>query len=136
MQKDWKEISDDDILNFEDSQTGKMSRYDRIMKQKNIESILSLRDKLTGLMQTIYSSSQGMKDRTDKLITIYDEHEKSQGKQQKIIVALTVVIALSTAVYTWITWQSVSAMRESNSIQLQSLELEKIKLQKSNKKNG
>jgi hypothetical protein len=38
---------------------------------------------------------------------------------------LTVVLAISTALYTWITWQSVAAMREANEIQRQLLQLQK-----------
>lgn len=129
MPKDWKQITDDEILNFEEAHTAKMARYERIMQQRNIESLISLRDKLTGLMETIYRASQGMKEKTDELITLYDKFTQSQGRQQIIIIILTVVIAASTTAYTWITWESVSAMREANKIQMQILELEKEKLQ-------
>ena len=80
-------------------------------------------------METIYRASQGMKEKTDELITLYGKFTKSQGRQQIIIIILTVVIAASTAVYTWITWESVSAMHEANKIQMQLLELKKEKLQ-------
>ncbi len=129
MPKDWKEITDDEILNFEEAHTAKMARYERIMRQRNNESLNSLRDKVTGLMETIYRASQGMKEKTDELITLYGKFTKSQGRQQIIIIILTVVIAASTAVYTWITWESVSAMHEANGIQTQLLGLEKEKLQ-------
>ena len=128
MPKEWNELTDDEILNFEEAHTGKMARYERIMQQRNIESLKSLRDKLTGLMETIYRASQGMKGKTDEIITLYGKYTKSQNRQQLIIIILTVVIAASTAVYTWITWQSVSAMKEANNIQMQLLELEKEKL--------
>jgi uncharacterized protein HemX len=61
---------------------------------------------------------------SDKLETRLIEAERiqkeaatSQTKLQRVTIALTVVIALSTVVYTWITWQSVQAQREANQIQ-------------------
>ena len=128
MPEDWKEITDDEILNFEEAHTAKMARYERIMRHRNNESLNSLRDKVTGLMETIYRASQGMKEKTDELITLYGKFTKSQGRQQIIIIILTLVIAASTTAYTLITWQSVSAMREANKIQIQILELEKENL--------
>ena len=128
MPINWKDITDDEILNYEEANTAKIARYDRIMQLRNIESLYSMRDKITGLMETIYRASQGMKDKTDELITLYDKFTKSQGRQQNVIIFLTVVIVVSTLVYTWITWQSVSAMREANNIQVQLLELEREKL--------
>ncbi|MEX0739046.1 MAG: hypothetical protein WD071_06875 [Pseudohongiella sp.] len=117
MPKDWKDISDDELLNFDGAQTNLISRYERIMQKKMIENVNNLNLKITGLMETIYRASQGLKDR-------FDASAKAQKKQQNIIIALTIVIAISTALYTFITWQSVSAMRESNDIQRQLLELE------------
>ncbi len=127
MQKDWKEIPDDEILNFEDAHTGKMARYERIMQKKSIEAVIGLRDKVTGLMETIYKASQGLQEKTTELISLYGKISHAQGRQQKILIVLSVVVAVSTAVYTLITWQSVAAMKEANEIQRQFLELEKSK---------
>ncbi|WP_434113091.1 hypothetical protein [Methylocaldum sp. GT1TLB] len=127
MPKNWNEISDDEILNFEDAHTGKMARYERIMQQKSIQAAIGLRDKVTGLMGTIYRASQGLQEKTTDLISLYEKISNAQSRQQKILIALSIVVAVSTAVYTVITWQSVAAMREANEIQRQFLELEKSK---------
>ena len=117
MPKDWKEIDTDEVLNFEGPQTAQIARYERIMQQRNVEATTLLKDKVTGLAETLYRASQGIQGK-------YESFSKSQTKQQNIIIALTIVIALSTTVYTFITWQSVTAMRESNKIQNQLLQLE------------
>jgi hypothetical protein len=127
MTKDWKEIPDDEILNFEDAHTGKMARYERIMQKKSIEAVAGLRDKVTGLMETVYRASQGLQDKTNELMSLYEKISHTQGRQQKMLITLSIVVAVSTAAYTWITWQSVTAMREANEIQRQFLELEKFK---------
>src|SRR6266446_2382469 len=114
MPKDWKEISNDEILNFDGSQTAIMARYERIMQQRSTEAVIGLREKVTGLMETIYRASQGIQEKTDKLLELYNRISASQSRQQTVVICLTVVLAISTALYTWITWQSVAAMRESN----------------------
>lgn len=126
MSKDWKEISNDEILNFDGSQTAIMARYERIMQQRSTEAEIGLSDKVTGLMETIYRASQGIQEKTDKLLDLYDRISASQSRQQAIVISLTVVLAISTALYTWITWQSVAAMREANEIQRQLLQLQKV----------
>jgi len=62
----------------------------------------------------------------------YEAYAESQAKQQNKILWLTIVIAISTAAYTIITWQSVSAMKESNNIQKQLVQIE-LNKQKHNK---
>ena len=76
-------------------------------------------------METIYRASQGIQEKTDRLLELYDRISRSQARQQAVLIALSVVVALSTAVYTWITWQSVAAMRDANEIQRQLLRLQK-----------
>jgi hypothetical protein len=129
MPKDWQEVSDEEILNFSDAQTGVIARYERIMQKRSIDAVTSLRDKLTGLMETIYRASQGLQEKADEKIrelsAIYERTSKSQSRQQVVLIALSIVVAASTAAYTWITWESVAAMRESNDIQRQLLELQK-----------
>ena len=123
MARDWKEIDTDEVLNFEGAETKKIARYERIMQQHSIEATNQLSDKITGLMETIYRASQGIQNK-------YDAYSRSQSKQQNIIIALTIVIAISTAAYTFITWQSVAAMKEANSIQRQLIEFEMSKVEK------
>lgn len=125
MPKDWKDISSDEILNFDGSQTAIMARYERIMQQRSTEAVTGLRDKVAGLMETIYRASQGIQEKTDKLLELYNRISSSQARQQTVVIVLTVVVAVSTALYTWITWQSVAAVREANDIQRQLLELQK-----------
>jgi hypothetical protein len=124
MLRDWKEISNDEILNFDGSQTAIMARYERIMQQRSTDAVVGLRDKITGLMETIYRASQGIQEKTDKLFELYNSISRSQARQQIVIIVLSVVVAVSTAAYTWITWQSVAAMREANEIQRQLLQLQ------------
>ena len=66
MAKDWKDLTDDELLNFDDAHTATMSRYERIMQKRSIDALAGLRDKLVGLMETIYRASQGLQDRADK----------------------------------------------------------------------
>lgn len=126
MPKDWKDISDDEILNFSGPQTAEIARYERIMQKRSIEATIGLRDKVTGLMETVYRASQGFQEKTDKLIELYERISKAQGRQQLALVILSIVVAASTVAYTWITWQSVAAMREANEIQRQLLEFQKV----------
>lgn len=128
MPKDWKDLTDDEILNFDGAHTAKMSQYDRIMRQKNIMALNSLRDKVAGLIETIYRASQGTQKKAENLISLFEKSAKSQSRQQIMIIFLTVVIVVCTISYTLITYQSVSAMRDSNRIQIQMLELEKEQL--------
>lgn len=125
MPKNWDEIPDEELLNFEDAHTGKMARYERIMQKRSTDAVLGLRDKLTGLMQTAYRASQGLQEKADQLFEQSARISRSQGRQQLVLIILSVVVAVSTAVYTWITWQSVEAMREGNEIQRQLLAFQK-----------
>jgi hypothetical protein len=74
--------------------------------------------------ETIYRSSQGMQEKFDYAASEQQRAFTAQSRQQFLVVGLTLVIAAATAVYTWITWESVVAMREANSIQRQLLELQ------------
>lgn len=125
MPRDWKDISDDEVLNFSGPQTAEIARYDRIMQKRSIDAIVGLRDKVSGLMETVFRASQGFQEKSDNLFHLYERISKAQGRQQLVLVILTVVVAASTVAYTWITWQSVTAMREANDIQRQFLELQK-----------
>ena len=127
MPKDWKEIDIDELLDSKGSQTAQASaRYDRIMSQRNIEATNLLKDKVSGLAETLYRASEGIQNK-------YNAYSVAQTKQQKKIFWLTVVIALSTAAYTFITWQSVTAMNESNTIQNKLLQIELNKQKEHNK---
>ena len=65
--------------------------------------------------------------KTDELFSLYRQFAESQRRQQVMVaVTLSTVIAVATALYTWITWESVVARREANEIQKQLLELQKV----------
>ena len=93
MPKDWKDIPDDEVLNFEEAHTGKMACYERIMQKKSIDAIVSLRDKLVELMEAIYKASQGLQAKTDQLFALYERISRSQGRQQLILVHEQVNVA-------------------------------------------
>ncbi len=121
MPKDWKEISDDELLNFNGPQTAEIARYQRIMEQKTFTALMEVRAGLFDVKRSMHVV-------TDKLVDRFVEFEKtqkdaaaSQRVLQGVAIALTIVIALSTVVYTWITWQTVQAQREANQIQREAL---------------
>lgn len=126
MSADWQKITDDEILNSTGMrENATIARYERILQKRMTDAALELRDKLTGLMETAHRASQGLQEKSDHLIGAYKEISESQGRQQKAIIGLSLVVAMSTVAYTWITYESVIAMREANVIQLQLLELQK-----------
>ena len=100
MARDWKQITDDEILNFDGPQTAEIARYERIMRRRSIEATRNLRDGLTELMQTLHRSSQLTKEGADALLQEQKKASISQRRQQIVIIALTVVIALSAVLYT------------------------------------
>ena len=139
MPKNWDEIDMNEMLNFYDAHTGKMAQYGRIMQHQLTKSVSFLSEKLTGVMETIYRAHQGFEKKTDELqnsyteisqkqIESYKQIAESQSRLQKWIIALTFIIAFSTVAYVFITWKSVSAMKESNEIQGEFLAIERIKL--------
>ena len=139
MPKNWDKIDINEMLNFDDAHTGKVAQYGRIMQHQLTKSVSILSEKLTGVMETIYRAHQGFKEKADELqskytkisqkqIDSYGQIAESQSRLQKWIIALTFIIALSTVAYVFITWKSVSTMKEANEIQRQFLEIEKTKL--------
>ena len=126
MNADSKDDSDEVIVNFTGARDNPTTaRYERILQKRLTDAVRELKDKLTGLVETIYRASQGLQEKSDRLSTLYERFSRSQGRQQLALIILSVVVAISTAVYTWITWQSVVAMREANEIQRQLVTLQK-----------
>lgn len=121
MPKDWKDITDDEILNFAGPQTADIARLDRILQKRSTDAVLQLRDKLTGLIETIYRASQGLEEKAKEVMNQYKSAADAQRRQQNMLLILSIVVAISTVTYTAITWQSVKAMREANTIQRQLL---------------
>jgi hypothetical protein len=64
--------------------------------------------------------------KTDELFSLYKQFAESQRRQQlTVVIILSAVIAVATALYTWITWESVAARREANELQKQLIELQR-----------
>jgi hypothetical protein len=64
--------------------------------------------------------------KTDELFVLYKQFADSQRRQQvAIVVILSAVTAIATALCTWITWESVAARREANELQKQLIELQR-----------
>ncbi len=117
MPKDWKEIDLDEILNFDDAHTGQMARYERIMRQREIEALSNVHAGLLDLKKVIHASSDKLEKRMEVLEEKLEASAQTQSKLQKITLWLTLVIMLATVMYTWITWQTVTVQREANEIQ-------------------
>lgn len=117
MLKDWKDLTDDEILNFAGSQTADIARYQRIMEKKTIDALLEVRAGLFDVKKSMHIVTEKIEARLLEFAKLQRESAVSQRRLQRVTIALTVVIALSTVVYTWITWQSVQAQREANRIQ-------------------
>jgi len=133
MPKGWENISDDEILNYDSDHIGHLHRFERIMQKKSIDALNNVRDKLTGLMETIYRASQNLGGKTDEITQLYEKISRSQARQQKILIGLFIIIACSTVVYTGITLHSVATVREANRIQNKFLKLELRKFQQTQK---
>lgn len=117
MTKDWKEISDDEILNFDGPQTAEIARYDRIMRKRTVDALSQVWAGLFDVKKSLHIVSDKLEARLLEAEKLQRKSAESQTKLQQVTIALTIVIAISTVVYTWITWQSVQAQREANQIQ-------------------
>ena len=105
MAKDWKEISDDDLLNFDGANTGQMAKYERIMQKRSQEALHQTQKEIWNLSSRIDTSTDRLVGVGNKLIQKIEEDAKSQERHQKAIVFLTIVIAIATVFYTGITWE-------------------------------
>jgi hypothetical protein len=125
MPRDWKDLTDEEVLNFDGPQTAEIARYDRILQKRSIDAMLALTSGLSGLGDTIYKMHQGLKDKADEAFKIYERESRAEARRQKSVVWLTIVIAVSTVVYTGITAASVLATRQANQIQRDALDWQK-----------
>jgi hypothetical protein len=124
MGKDWKEISIDDILNFDGPQTAEIARYERIMQHRTIEAMNGLSgrldsvvEKLVGVMETIHRVGQLAQEKADQAIQAADKASTSQGRQQRAMYVLTGALFACTLFYTIINAWVALEMREGNEIQ-------------------
>ena len=98
MGSNWKNISDDELLD-QTSINDKPGQHARILQKRST-------DAMTRLTETIDRASQ------------------VQSRQQWVLIVLSLALVLCTAAYVWITWESVSTMREANEIQRRLLEIQ------------
>jgi preprotein translocase subunit SecG len=117
MPKDWKAITDDELLNYDGAITAEIARYDRIMTMKMHNALGDVWGGLFDLKKTLHAATEKMEARLVEADKTQQKAAASQTKLQRVTIWLTVVIAVSTVAYTWITWQSVQAQREANQIQ-------------------
>jgi len=143
MTRDYKSISDEELLNYEDAQTAIMDRYRRIMQHRNNEVMLQVAKQLQGVSETVYRASQladargtqaiakvddfiGKVDeamsKADDAIQRADSAAREQKRQQKVMKALTVVLAVSTVVYTIINGFTAYEAYQANKIQRELLD--------------
>lgn len=117
MPKDWKDISDDELLNFNGPQTAEIARYERIMAKKTETALMEVRAGLFDVKKAMHIVTEKLEARLLETEKIQKAAATSQTKLQWVTIVLTIVIALATLTYTWITWESVQAQREANQIQ-------------------
>ncbi|MFH1674227.1 MAG: hypothetical protein ABIF87_12480 [Pseudomonadota bacterium] len=120
MPTNWKDINEDAILDFTDANTGLMAQYQRIMERRSRDAMESLKDQVSHLTETLQKESNALQEKTQQLIKSYETISEAQGKQKKVTIALSIVIAIATLVYTGFTCWSVTVMKDSNQIQSQS----------------
>lgn len=86
------------------------------------DSLEILKTELTNLANRIGGSTDRIVGVGNTLITRLGKQYNAQSRHQRAIIALTVVIALATICYTFVTWLSVKAMREANEIHRQPIQ--------------
>jgi hypothetical protein len=141
--KDWKDISVDEMLNFQGPQTAEIERYRRILEHRSTLAMNDLSDRLKGVMQQMHRSTGQFSDKADEfkrtvqdsaaqistkaddLRRSYERIADAQGRQQLATLILSCVVAGATMLYTYITWQDVKAARDGNAIQAQVLDMER-----------
>src|SRR5882672_6328915 len=91
-----------------------VAQIERLLQVRTKNALVELREQVKGLTTTLYRASEGLKEKADGLIALYNKISNGQSRQQLVVICLTLVIAASTLLYTWITWKSVEAMQEAN----------------------
>jgi len=118
VSKNWEELTNEDLLNLSGNQSPEViARYQRIMDKKIVDALGQVWAGLFDLKKTMHSVTDKLEARLVSAEETQRQAALSQGNLQRVTVALTIVIALSTVIYTVITWQSVQAQREANQIQ-------------------
>lgn len=129
MAKDWDEMTDDDLLNTSGSSQSAevIARYQRIMDKKTINALMEVRAGLFDVKKSMHLVTDKLVERILSVENLQKKSAKSQGRLQIVTIVLTIVIAISTVAYTWITWQTVKEQREANAIQREMMNQNKVK---------
>ncbi len=83
MPKDWKDITDDEVLNFEGAQTAIMARYERIMDKKAIDALMEVRMGLFDVKKSMHIVTDKLEARLIEAEKIQKEAATSQHKLQR-----------------------------------------------------
>ena len=123
-------ISDKELVDYAGNpNTVPTAQLERLIQIRSKNALIDLGEQVKGLTETMYRASQGVQDKADSLIQLYNNISRAQTRQQAVVIVLTVVIAISSALYTWITYKSVQAMREANEIQHELLQLQRKQIE-------
>jgi hypothetical protein len=131
MSKDYKAISEEEMLNFEDANTAQIARYARIMQHRSSEATVQLAKQMQSVAKRIYTASQAAQEnarefanKVDEAIAKADEAIASanaaaleQRRQQRSMKALTAALLVATVAYTIINAVSVLQAYRGNQIQ-------------------
>jgi len=124
-------ISDKELVDYTGTpNTVPTAQIERLIQIRTKNALIDLGEQVKSLATTIYHASQSVQDKADSLIQLYNKISSGQARQQTVVIVLTIVIAISSALYTWITYVSVQAMREANEIQHELLQLERKQFEK------
>jgi hypothetical protein len=124
MTKDWKELLDEEIFNYDGSPPGEIARLDRVMRQRTVASLKEVKTELHQLADSVGTSTDRFVGVGNRLIETIESESRSQARQQRAIIWLTVVIAIATVAYVIATWVSVQAMQEANELKHQEIRQE------------
>lgn len=122
---DWEKISDDALLKHLAFDSAEASRCERILRHKATVAVKDLAEKLGGVMGSVHRLAQLLGEKAGEMQRQAKDSARAQGRQQAALIFLSLVLAASTALYTWITWEAVEAQRQSNEIQRQLLDLQR-----------
>ena len=100
MPENWKDINEDEILDYEEAHTGKMHRYDRIMSRK-------MRDSIKEASETMFAASGNiggsvdkakhvLKDAIDRMNERMDRMIASSNKAFVMSIIFSVIMAFLT----------------------------------------
>ena len=93
------------------------------MRFKEIDALFQVHGGLFDLKRALFQVTEKLEERLGGLGQLQEKTAAAQRRLQKIALALTVVIALATVSYTWVTWQTVRMQQEANEIQREALAL-------------